>query len=200
MDRRQEKTRQAIQEALISEINAHGLHNLTVSSLTKTANINRATFYLHYDNIDDLMEWIQADIVHELTQTVDQFNTADLAHNYDDITQLLTDITHLIAAHADLLSALLGPNGSSSMRITFEQVIANIVSEKMNELPHWTRPAHVMVPDNYVAVMISAIYTSVIWEWFDRGMQESPEAIAQFISEAGIQPIANYGLNPFGKS
>ena len=200
MDRRQEKTRQAIQEALISEINAHGLHNLTVSSLTKAANINRATFYLHYDNIDDLMESIQADIVHELAQTVDQFNTADLAHNYDDITQLLTDITHLIAAHADLLSALLGPNGSSSMRITFEQVIANIVSEKMNELPHWMRPAHVMVPDNYVAVMISAIYTSVIWEWFDRDMQESPEAIAQFISEAGIQPIANYGLNPFGKS
>lgn len=83
MDRRQEKTRQAIQEALISEINAHGLHNLTVSSLTKAANINRATFYLHYDNIDDLMESIQADIVHELAQTVDQFNTADLAHNYD---------------------------------------------------------------------------------------------------------------------
>lgn len=196
MDRRQRKTLQAIHDALITEINKGGLQNLTVSALTDTANINRATFYLHYDNIDDLMESIQTDIIQELTRTVAQFKTANLAHNHDDITLLLVDITRLIATHADLLSVLLGPNGSSSMRITFEQVIANIVSEKMNELPKSARPTHMIVPDHYVAVMISAIYTSIIWEWFDRGMEESPEAIAQFISEAGIQPIANYGLNP----
>lgn len=195
MDRRQQKTYTAIVSALISLINRVGLNKITVSALAEEANINRATFYLHFDNIDDLIETIQSDIVNQLITTVNQFNTADLAHNDDAISSLLVDLTHLIATHSKLLTALLGPHGSSSMRVTFEQVIANIVSEKIKEIPSWQRPSAITVSDNYIAVMLSAVYTSVIWEWFDRGMKETPETIAHFISNAGIKPIATYGLN-----
>ena len=54
IDRRVLKTRQAIEEALASLILKTDYDKITVSALAKEANINRKTFYLHYDSVDDV--------------------------------------------------------------------------------------------------------------------------------------------------
>ena len=56
IDRRVLKTRQAIEEALASLILKTDYDKITVSALAKEANINRKTFYLHYDSVDDVLD------------------------------------------------------------------------------------------------------------------------------------------------
>ena len=56
VDRRILKTRAAIQTAFRRLVTEQGLNKVTVSSLAREANIDRKTFYLHYESIDDLVD------------------------------------------------------------------------------------------------------------------------------------------------
>ncbi|MBR3646625.1 MAG: TetR/AcrR family transcriptional regulator, partial [Lachnospiraceae bacterium] len=55
MDRRQKKTRYAIETALIELIEEKPLENLTISEVADRADINRKTFYNNYDSIEDVL-------------------------------------------------------------------------------------------------------------------------------------------------
>lgn len=55
MDRRKQKTRDSIRSAYIAMLTEHPDQRLTVTALAKRANIDRKTFYLHYDTIEDVM-------------------------------------------------------------------------------------------------------------------------------------------------
>lgn len=53
-DRRVQRTNEALRQAYRKLSRQYHYHELTVKQLTDEANINRKTFYLHYDSIDDL--------------------------------------------------------------------------------------------------------------------------------------------------
>ncbi|MFD1432824.1 TetR/AcrR family transcriptional regulator [Lacticaseibacillus yichunensis] len=76
-DRRSVRTEQAIRDAYEALVIEKGVAPIKVSELTERAGINRKTFYLHYDTIDDLM-WSYADsISDELTARLSE-------HSYDE--------------------------------------------------------------------------------------------------------------------
>lgn len=54
-DLRVKKTKQLIKEAFIELIEIKGYNYVSVSDITKKANINRNTFYLHYNDKEDLI-------------------------------------------------------------------------------------------------------------------------------------------------
>jgi AcrR family transcriptional regulator len=58
-DRRSQRTRHLLSEALVSLIREKGYDTITVSDLIDRANIGRSTFYSHYRDKDDLFvgEW-----------------------------------------------------------------------------------------------------------------------------------------------
>lgn len=55
-DRRVVKTRKAIREAFRRKLAQGPLKSITVSGLASEADIDRKTFYLHFDSIDDLVD------------------------------------------------------------------------------------------------------------------------------------------------
>lgn len=71
MDRRVIKTRAAIKTALDKLVKEQGMDKLTVSALAREANIDRKTFYLHYDSIDDLIDCAASDMVEDIILTID---------------------------------------------------------------------------------------------------------------------------------
>lgn len=56
VDRRIQRTRQLLQDALIALILEKGYDKITVKDIIDRANIGRSTFYAHYLDKDDLME------------------------------------------------------------------------------------------------------------------------------------------------
>lgn len=69
-DLRAVRTDKAIRHAF-EEMLVAGVRPIQVTALTKRAGINRKTFYLHYDTIDDLADTyiadVQADLYHRLS-------------------------------------------------------------------------------------------------------------------------------------
>lgn len=66
MDLRMKKTLAAIRNAFI-ELRSHKpLEKITIKELTEKAEISKATFYLHYQDVYDLSSSIQEEVIDEV--------------------------------------------------------------------------------------------------------------------------------------
>lgn len=187
MDRRQRRTKERIRKAFVEMIAEVGLKNITVSGLSKKADINRGTFYLHYEDIDDLLDALQEELIYALKQVTQQIDPNEIIEDQEKLYPLLIQIIQSFAEHADLITVLIGPQGDPSFLMTWEQIVANLVFRKMGEVPEEDQITP--IPPNYLATIVSSIYTGVVMEWIDKGMKEEPEEIARIISRFAIQPI-----------
>lgn len=62
------KTKNAIRSAFREMICEMDYEDITIKALTARAMINRKTFYLHYESLDDLLQELQDEIVEQFTQ------------------------------------------------------------------------------------------------------------------------------------
>lgn len=67
-DRRIQKTRKALRDALHDLVLDRGYDDLSIQDITEKANLGRATFYLHYREKDELLE----DLLREFSQNFAQ--------------------------------------------------------------------------------------------------------------------------------
>lgn len=70
MDLRQKKTLAAIRTAFLELLGKKPLEKITVKELAEKAQISKATFYLHYQDIYDLAERLQAEVIGEIYQSI----------------------------------------------------------------------------------------------------------------------------------
>lgn len=71
MDRRVIKTKQAIRTAFLDLLADKPIAKITVSEITKRANIGRGTFYFHYTDVYDLYEQTINDTIADLISFFD---------------------------------------------------------------------------------------------------------------------------------
>jgi len=95
-DRRVRKTKKALQDGLAELIAKKELHKITVRELTDHVDVNRATFYAHYQDVYDLYDQMEAAAMDELREIL-----AD--YNYDDLYRLIIDYVHKNAKLSRLL-------------------------------------------------------------------------------------------------
>lgn len=74
-DRRILRTKSAIRAALISLIEEKGFEALSVKDLMTKANLNRGTFYLHYQDKFDLLDQTLEEITRDVESILMEFIT-----------------------------------------------------------------------------------------------------------------------------
>lgn len=190
MDRRIRKSQEAIQEALVDLLKDHSVDEITVSSLTKQADINRSTFYHHYKNIDHLVDSIERNLVTFITKSVSGVKTKEMVTDPDALPELFTKLLEAVEKKSDLMLALMDSPSRSTTRATFEQVIENIIIDRMDSVVSTDLALKdIHVDQAYIAVIFSSLFTSILLEWLATGLKESPEELAHFINEVAFQPI-----------
>ena len=70
-DRRSQRTRQLLSEALVGLVFEKGYAAITVSDIIERANVGRSTFYAHYHDKDDLLVGELDRVVDVLSQHID---------------------------------------------------------------------------------------------------------------------------------
>ena len=70
MDKRFEKKELLIKETFKELLSNKYYENITVQELTNKAKIDRKTFYLHYNTLDDLLKSIQNDLANKFNERV----------------------------------------------------------------------------------------------------------------------------------
>lgn len=75
------KTKSAIRKVFEDMICEMPFEQITVKELTERAMINRKTFYLHYETLDDLLEELQRDIVNSfISQNISYKSMSNIKH------------------------------------------------------------------------------------------------------------------------
>ena len=69
-DRRFQKNKKEIRQAFIHLVMKKGYHNISISDIAKEADINRMTFYAHYDMIEDVFQEFIDDMKSQITAAV----------------------------------------------------------------------------------------------------------------------------------
>ncbi len=70
-DKRVIRTKKAIKAALFRIMEEKDISSISISELTREANVNRRTFYTHYHSITDILEEIEGDLVEALGRLVE---------------------------------------------------------------------------------------------------------------------------------
>ncbi len=102
MDIRMEKTEKAIKNAFLELRSKHPLEKITVKELCRLAQINKSTFYAHYEDIYDLSEKLQMETVQSVLDTI----AADPDFTVRDSVALVRALSHAISACQSLIDIL----------------------------------------------------------------------------------------------
>lgn len=88
------KSKQAIKEAFINLVEIKGYRRVSVCEIASKAMINRNTFYLHYEDKDDLVKQILNDTFQKFSNKLLQYDPASI--NRINETQLRLSIRYLL--------------------------------------------------------------------------------------------------------
>ena len=73
MDMRYLRTEKHLRKAYLHLGGKAGTPSLTVTQLTREAEVNRITFYAHYDNVDQLVDRLEAESIQAFLQQAAPF-------------------------------------------------------------------------------------------------------------------------------
>lgn len=180
IDRRKAKTKQALRDALVALMKEKGLEAITVSDLTRKANINRGTFYLHYRDVLDLREHFKAEVQEGLLRIVarleprDMFKQALEGKVYDGLIRLY----EYFDSQADFFEVMLGQNGDLSFSIFMKETIHSHMYNKLIE----SQPQNILlVPADILIGYVSSAHFGFILEWIRGGRQQTPAELAKYM-------------------
>ena len=122
MDLRIQRTKAAIKDAFVELRRTKPIEKITVTELTKLANINKATFYLHYSDIFMLSDEIEDSVIDEILiglKVLDRF--------FDDPQGNANEILRAIIARSDQLRQLFSGSRSQEYSIKIESRIRTML-------------------------------------------------------------------------
>lgn len=176
IDPRIKRTKRLFKEALISLIQEnYDKSKLTVQTIAERAELNRATFYLHYRDIDDLMEQTINEILDELHETMKAPEEKGqlVVTSPTPRSRLVSFLEHFYQ-NAGLYNVMLE---NKDFRKRVFAILIDIVT-------YWSeyrkkKGRSFNVPDEIVAASVLGIVT---W-WLEEGTPYSPTYLANFIVE-----------------
>lgn len=128
VDRRVLRTQETLQDALTRLLQEKPLHSISVAELTREANINRATFYLHYTGIYHMVESIQRGVYIEVASTL----RIDDHDRIADVGKALVLVFQRLSEQRAFFAAMFGPNGDSNFTDDIITYIWNIICNLEN--------------------------------------------------------------------
>ena len=162
MDRRIGKTKKLLKKTLTTLMEEKELRKITVKEITERANINRGTFYLHYQDIYDMVEKLGDEIIIKVMKIIDKSNPIGM--NFLFLPVLIKIIEYFYEDNK-FISALISLNGDPN----FITKITNIMIEYTMETYKKEFVGH---SENYIKVVTTFVVSGgigVFTDWFKDG-------------------------------
>ncbi|MDO4468118.1 MAG: TetR/AcrR family transcriptional regulator [Bacillota bacterium] len=128
MDLREIKTKRAIKNAFIQLRARKPLEKIKVKELCDLAEISKATFYLHYQDIYHLSEVLEEELILSFIQETEGINVLD---NFNECT---IQIARAFYSQQEMIDILFSKGRESILPMRLEKGIRDYVFEKHPEL------------------------------------------------------------------
>lgn len=177
MDRRQQKTRRAIFEALSSLLERKNFSNITVQEIIDEANVGRSTFYAHFDTKDDLLRVMCTDIFHHVfSDNLKRESNHDFSHAGHDFEKELTHILYHLQENRKNLKGLLSCDSGEIFMKYFKEYLCEA-------FPSYIEKLHYQAPFEYILNITICSFAETIRWWITEDKEYTPEQIASYFME-----------------
>ncbi len=186
MDKRQQKTRQLIEQTFAQLMRQKDYQCISVSEIITTANIARSTFYAHFTAKDDLLMSRCTNLFsHVIDSAFAQPCQLEKNFNYSDFESIITHIFYHLREHRYELIGFLCQAENKIITTVFYQAASKMAGEIFTKIePIQTT----FLPKKFlVHHFASSLIATCKW-WADTNFKHSPELMATYFT-AIIKPL-----------
>ena len=181
MDVRIERTKRALQDALIELARERPFHELTIGQITDRAEVNRSSFYQHYSTKETLL----ADALDAASSTVGA-HVPELTDRVPrDVPPDMVDYMAHIESHADLYRLALSEGESSVAAQRIRQRFEQAVDEGLDAYD--TTP-YDGLPRDIVCAGVAGAALAIIERWLVRDPRPSAEVASEWVWHVLLLP------------
>ena len=161
-----EITKKALATSLKKLLSKKELSKITISNITDDCGVNRQTFYYHFKDVYDLLEWIY------LNEVIQPMNGKDI---YDNWQQGFLSIFEYILENKEFVKNTYDSiSRDYFLRFVYKQttiLLMNVIDEQSKDI-------NVSSEDKkFIANFYKYGFVGIIQEWIEDGMKEQPENI-----------------------
>ncbi len=186
IDRRVKYTTLLLKESLIKLMKNYSISKISVKMLCEDADINRSTFYAHYNDQFDLLRQLEQEVITEFENYIDMHTMTDPV----DTVAILKQLLEYAAKNVDLFRVLLSENGDSEFQrdilsLAQRQIISNLKSDQSLD-PRTSE---------YLQRFIIAGALEILQKWIQDGTVESTQQMAELLSKLLFQGVSSFFKN-----
>lgn len=185
IDPRVKRSQKLILNSFLSLIAEKGFDAITVQDITNRAEINRATFYRHYEDKYALLEKIIDENLEIFLNRINPktFHSISYQYNEEEPHPIFLALFEHISEHRIFYKVMLGSKGLHEFRV---KMINVIIDAFYNEFIDIFQKNEVKVPEDILINYIISADLGVITYWVESGMKYSPKYMAQQLTKFSI--------------
>lgn len=174
MDRRQQKTRQAIFQAFSSLLEVKRFETITVQEIIDAANIGRSTFYAHFETKDELLRALCTDIFHHVfAEQLPQEADHDYSAGSTSLELKLAHVLYHLREHKLNLKGILSSESGELFMSFFKAYLSDLFQRYMDQF-------QTNVPSEYMLHHLVGSFAETVKWWVAQDMLASPETVAHY--------------------
>jgi AcrR family transcriptional regulator len=170
-DRRCIKTRKAIKQAFIRLMAEKDINKITIKEIADKANINRKTFYFHYEDVNGVLDDIENDVLEQLCGIIENL---DIQKAIYDPYPIFKELTNIINNDFNFYKYLLQSTSHSRLLEKIKRVLKKRIVEILG-----TEISNKEMLSYAIEFALSGIL-SIYQEWLNSDRAYSLEEISAF--------------------
>lgn len=177
MDRRQQKTRQAVFAAFGRLLEKKEFETITVQEIIDEANVGRSTFYAHFETKDALLKTMCTDIFHHVfSRDLEKEKNHDFSGAGHDFEKEITHILYHLQDNRKNLKGLLSSHSGEIFMKYFKDYLYEMFPSYLEKLSY-------RAPKAYVLDLSIGCFTQTVCWWITGHSDYTPEQIAAYFME-----------------
>jgi AcrR family transcriptional regulator len=172
-DRRVKYTKMVLKESFINLLEKKDISQISIKEICEDADINRATFYAHYNDQYDLLRKIESELLDNINSYI-----AELDQNNNNMNAILQaeEIFEYIKENAKLCKLLLSERGD----LSFQKKVMMLVYDKI--ITELTNNNKITKEDaEYVYSFTITGCVGIVQKWLDEDMKKSSYYMAEMV-------------------
>ncbi|MDN3018931.1 TetR-like C-terminal domain-containing protein [Paenibacillus sp. BSR1-1] len=167
------RTRQLIKDALIDLLQEMELNKITVNRIAERATINRVTFYLHYRDIQDMMEKMAQEMAEDIEDIMRSATDKESTGETDSL--MLESLLEHIAGNGKFYKVVLGTRRTP----IFTERLLKILTEAITKRTEKSFRASSDVQRDVAIWYGSSALIGTIVAWLRNDMPYTPQYLAK---------------------
>lgn len=163
--RRVKMTKALLKASLIELMKTKSIHTISIKEICTGADINRSTFYRHYNTqyelYDEIVNELLSGLIHVFLES---------RQKGEDLQLAIAAVLELAEKEREVCLVILSDKGNVTLGESFVRAIAPMSTNDADEL---------MV---YLYQFMAAGLTNIVWTWLNKPNRRSPQEFAELMT------------------